>query len=139
MVVSAPSPIGICRSCARRVRWAPTVNPGRFMPLNEDPDPAGNVYLDDAGVARVLRAGETAFVRYMPHFARCDHRGMTPRETQRALRRTLEREAVQLELLDADEAGAAHGPDSEDHTISEQEMRELRGFIQRMARGPRWR
>lgn len=137
MVVSASSPIGICRACARRVRWAPTVNPGRFMPLNEDPDPAGKVYLDDFGVARVLRAGETAPVRYMPHFARCDHRGMTPRETQRALRRT--REAVQLELLAQPEPAGAAIAVEEEHTISEEEMRELRGFIQRMAKGPRWR
>lgn len=70
-----------CRSCSAPIEWARTVN-GRLIPLDAEPDPAGNVLLEDvqgSRVAHVLGArGDVPFElahldgpRYMPHHATC--------------------------------------------------------------------
>ena len=46
-----------CRSCGAVIVWATTVG-GKHMPLDAEPAPAGNVYLDEQRVAHVLRRGE---------------------------------------------------------------------------------
>lgn len=65
-----------CQSCDAPLRWARTVK-GKRMPLDRDPDPKGNVTLDERGVvhvhppaevARLLAAGRLIF---MPHHATC--------------------------------------------------------------------
>ncbi len=52
---------------------------GRRLPVNLDPDPAGNVVMRD-GLARVLTADQVAgpyrsATRWMPHQATCTGRG----------------------------------------------------------------
>lgn len=69
-----------CRVCPAPIRWARTTN-GRPIPLDYDPDPAGNVKLtvDDPPdpTAHVLNAGQAARARedgeelFMPHHATC--------------------------------------------------------------------
>jgi len=77
-----------CRSCPARVRWVLTET-GARMPLNWDPDPAGNVVrvtTDDGPRARVLGPAELAKLpagrRFMPHWATCpgaaNHRKAKP-------------------------------------------------------------
>jgi hypothetical protein len=61
-----------CRDCGARIRFLVTPG-GRSMPINLDPDPRGNVVIEN-GVARVLTAEETARAtgsRWMPHKATC--------------------------------------------------------------------
>jgi len=65
-----------CQACDAPLRWAATTA-GRRMPLNANPDPAGNVTLDDDGIARVwsgadlVRCREAGRLLYMPHHATC--------------------------------------------------------------------
>lgn len=68
------SPASACRYCGRQIRWVET-EAGRRMPINRDPDPAGNVVII-GGRARVLsvpdamaRTGTSG--RFMPHHATC--------------------------------------------------------------------
>ena len=80
-----PRRLAVCRECGKPVVFARVSNkagkpPGR-MPLNPDPDPAGNVavYRDVAGalVARVVGKGGPClgYERLMmPHFATCEKR-----------------------------------------------------------------
>lgn len=64
-----------CRSCKAPVLWTRTAA-GKAMPLDPEPNPAGNVVLVK-GVAVVLgkRAAEGVAAvegtRYMPHWATC--------------------------------------------------------------------
>ena len=67
-----------CDSCTAAIVWAVTQDRKRRMPLNAEPDDAGNVaaYHDQTGrlIARVLRKNEEPHGyerRYMPHFATC--------------------------------------------------------------------
>lgn len=66
-----------CRSCPARVAFAVTEK-GARMPLDLEPDPAGNVavYVDGSGTARarVVTAAEplaTYEQLHLPHFASC--------------------------------------------------------------------
>lgn len=55
------------------IRKVPTPR-GRVMPLDANPTAKGNVYVDDQGLARVVRKGEDPAahpVLYLPHFASC--------------------------------------------------------------------
>ena len=74
-----------CKSaqCDAPIRWVSTPN-GKAMPLDEEPNPDGNVqlgYVNGAEVAVVLGAeaqaeAKTAGVTlYMPHWATCPDRG----------------------------------------------------------------
>jgi hypothetical protein len=62
--------------CGARLLWLLTVREA-WMPINADPDPAGNVVIDRRGcaqVAQVVAAGDQAdehTARYMPHHATC--------------------------------------------------------------------
>lgn len=63
-----------CRACPAEIRWARTTN-GKTIPLDAEPDPAGNVRLVD-DVAHVIGPDPTLDpdddgVRYMPHHATC--------------------------------------------------------------------
>ena len=70
----------VCRSCKAPILWAKTEN-GRLIPLDPEPDAAGNVALVD-GVAVVLTARVLERIRgatlHRSHFATCpyadDHR-----------------------------------------------------------------
>ncbi len=61
-----------CRYCGKSLRWADTTN-GSKMPLNPEPDPTGNVVIEN-GYARVLRASDPSNgrTRYKSHFATCE-------------------------------------------------------------------
>lgn len=63
-----------CRSCHAPVRWVRTAK-GQPMPLDRDPNPAGNVLLDAHGRAEVCRQGDPRLLEarpvYMPHHATC--------------------------------------------------------------------
>ena len=66
-----------CRGCGVAIRWVATAATGKLMPLNAEPDPAGNVLLDDDGRAVVLGKGDAGAslfgeARYMPHHATCE-------------------------------------------------------------------
>lgn len=76
--------MGTCAVCQAPLVWARTVASesgagGQRMPLDAEPNPAGNVAVRQTGprrlVARVLGKDDTADVRteriYMPHFATC--------------------------------------------------------------------
>lgn len=59
-----------CKKCHAPIRWVETLN-GKRMPLDQAPNPAGNVVLRN-GVACVVRADDsTTLRRYMAHFASC--------------------------------------------------------------------
>jgi hypothetical protein len=70
--------VATCRSCEAPIVWGKT-RAGRAMPLDAEPDPAGNVVLLANGTAVVLTADEAAErrltfpeeVRRMPHHATC--------------------------------------------------------------------
>jgi hypothetical protein len=65
----------LCRSCGAPILWVLTTH-GKRMPLDAEPDPAGNVSLDQHRVATVHTGGSLAFLavvneRWMPHHATC--------------------------------------------------------------------
>lgn len=70
-----------CRSCGQPMRWVTTAATGKAMPLDPEPDPAGNVVLSSdllgGASAQVLGAGEAFGARergetlYMAHHATC--------------------------------------------------------------------
>lgn len=61
-----------CRSCGKPVEWVNTET-GKKMPLDEKPDPSGNIILKN-GVAHVLKKDELPppkSNRYFSHFSTC--------------------------------------------------------------------
>jgi len=63
--------MSVCRACGAEIRWARTAAKGRPIPLDVEPNPDGNVIIED-GLAIVLGApslldGE----RWMPHMVTC--------------------------------------------------------------------
>lgn len=71
-----------CRSCKARIVWAKTSPGAQFMPLDADPNPAGNaevVNSDEVSSAYavpvvVVHAEPPLFAEgavHMPHFATC--------------------------------------------------------------------
>jgi hypothetical protein len=67
-----------CRSCGAVIEWAETPK-GKRIPVNYDPDPAGNLWLQDVGprvIAQPVKKGEephASVPRYTSHFATCPH------------------------------------------------------------------
>lgn len=62
-----------CRSCGAPIRWV-TTGAGNLMPLNAEPDPAGNIEVLEGDWAVVHPAGQTTLdpgERWMPHWAVC--------------------------------------------------------------------
>jgi hypothetical protein len=66
-----------CRSCSEPIFWIVSAAPGhKSMPLNNEPDPTGNVVIEN-GYARVLNADQRAAAvldgttLYRSHFASC--------------------------------------------------------------------
>ena len=64
-----------CRACAAPLLWVKTRS-GKNMPLDEKPNPAGNVVLDAGRRAMVLTDLDKQMLRendvlYMPHHATC--------------------------------------------------------------------
>lgn len=63
-----------CRSCGAPVRWVKT-RTGALMPIDEAPDPAGNVGIDKEGVAVILAREKLkqgwGGLLYRSHFATC--------------------------------------------------------------------
>jgi hypothetical protein len=65
-----------CHDCGTLIAWVRTVADKR-MPIDLEPNPDGNVVIDDHGVAYVLSpkgAHAAGGTRYMPHFATCRNR-----------------------------------------------------------------
>lgn len=69
-----------CRACDAPIRWARTAANDRAIPLDLEPNEAGNVLLDSDGRAHVLGSDRTLPLwlahladspRYMPHHATC--------------------------------------------------------------------
>lgn len=59
-----------CKKCHAPIRWVETKS-GKRMPLDQQPNPAGNVVLR-RGVAHVLGADDFSISpRYIAHFATC--------------------------------------------------------------------
>lgn len=61
-----------CKRCGQSIRWLRTAA-GKAMPVDAEPNDAGNVYLRD-GLAHVLHKDETPpgdVALLMPHFATC--------------------------------------------------------------------
>lgn len=66
-----------CKSCRAPILWAKT-KAGKRIPLNAEPDPTGNVVIED-GVAVVLRRGDgpgPTVRRYTSHLANCGQAGL---------------------------------------------------------------
>ena len=84
--------LGVCKHCHRRIRWARTRN-GRWMPLDPDPNPSGNVRLrgihPQGGLLAEVLGAQASLLgdadddepRYMPHHASCPD--LPPREDGR--------------------------------------------------------
>lgn len=68
--------LGKCDNCPAQVRWAYTAS-GARMPLDPNPDPAGNFVIDRLDErnnehGHVLKKDEDPVgLRYVPHFATC--------------------------------------------------------------------
>jgi|LSQX01.2.fsa_nt_gb hypothetical protein len=72
--------MSICRSCGARITWLHTTA-GANIPVNEDPDPAGNIRVIEGQLCETLKHPELESVRalpedvrpplYMSHFATC--------------------------------------------------------------------
>jgi hypothetical protein len=61
-----------CRSCGAPIIWARTTT-GKLMPLDAQPNPAGNVTVDD-DTSTVHATGQLGLdddERWMPHFVTC--------------------------------------------------------------------
>lgn len=72
----APSSVADCRSCGAPVIWTVTER-GKRMPVDADPDPQGNIRLEqstgDAPLTAVYTREWTAGAElYVSHFATCD-------------------------------------------------------------------
>ena len=65
-----------CRSCGRPIIWTITTK-GKRMPVDANPDPNGNIALDELadGTVRASVTGPSPALitepRYMSHFATC--------------------------------------------------------------------
>lgn len=62
-----------CRSCDAPIRWVVSASSGKRMPINHDPDPAGNLVLEAGGRVRSspTPAEPDGLVRYLSHHATC--------------------------------------------------------------------
>lgn len=69
--MTPPTLTSTCRSCGAPIIWAHTPN-GKSMPLDAEPDPTGNIVLDD-GTARVEPNQTLTGTRHTSHFATCPH------------------------------------------------------------------
>lgn len=59
-----------CRSCNAPIIWALTET-GRQMPIDERPDPKGNLELYRSGTSVRVRVTMPGQGRHRPHFATC--------------------------------------------------------------------
>jgi hypothetical protein len=59
-----------CRSCGAPIIWALTEN-DRRMPVDAEPDPAGNLMLVRRGTATYAKVVQPAKGNHRPHFATC--------------------------------------------------------------------
>lgn len=60
-----------CRSCGASIFWAMTES-GKSMPIDQRPDPNGNIVLDENNVAAVMAPAEArGRRRFTSHFATC--------------------------------------------------------------------
>lgn len=61
----------VCRYCHRPVMWTRTAARNKLMPLDPEPNPAGNVELTTAGAVVHGQPPLLVAELYMPHFATC--------------------------------------------------------------------
>lgn len=72
-----PTNLDQCRSCRASIFWATTAATGKLMPIDADPNPRGNIVLNEDGKAVVIsknlfEGGDSGrLVTYMSHFATC--------------------------------------------------------------------
>lgn len=62
--------ITVCRACGAEIRFVRTKAKARFMPLDPEPNPDGNVEIVD-GLAIVHAQPPLSGELYMPHHATC--------------------------------------------------------------------
>ena len=61
-----------CTACGEPLKWTLSAKTGKPMPLNPDPTPAGNVWLDDDGRGHVASQPPLGVTElYLSHFATC--------------------------------------------------------------------
>lgn len=62
-----------CKRCPAQILWVASRG-GKAMPLDAEPVPDGNIWLDHEGFARYLKKGEVppeGALRYVSHFSSC--------------------------------------------------------------------
>jgi hypothetical protein len=62
--------VSACRACLAPLRWERTER-GRPMPLDIDPNPAGNVVIEDGHAVVLAPGSDHPGERWMPHFSTC--------------------------------------------------------------------
>lgn len=71
-----------CSSCRAAIRWAVSTASGKLIPVDADPNPAGNILLTErdgqlwATVLSKAAAFSAPKERHVSHFATCPHRDM---------------------------------------------------------------
>lgn len=72
-VLVGEHPVTECRACHAAIIWLQTPT-GAWAPVNAEPDPAGNMAINEHGRVFVIDLYTAdAEPRYMPHFATCPH------------------------------------------------------------------
>lgn len=61
---------GTCRSCARDIVWGMTPA-GKRMPLDPDPSPDGNLWIDEGVIMSTKVDPPDGAPRYLSHFVTC--------------------------------------------------------------------
>ena len=59
-----------CKSCGRPIFWAKTTK-GKPMPIDREPDPAGNLIVMDGTALVVAPLAYPTRLHWRPHFATC--------------------------------------------------------------------
>lgn len=63
--------MAFCKTCGARFDWYRNADTGKFMPVEPDPHPDGNVHIDVvANTATVAEPGSRAPL-YLSHFVNC--------------------------------------------------------------------
>jgi hypothetical protein len=62
--------MSVCKSCGAPIRWAKSLS-GRAMPLDEKPNPKGNILLLPSGGAMVVTDTCHHSELFTSHFATC--------------------------------------------------------------------
>jgi hypothetical protein len=72
-----------CQSCGTAVVWRKSAQTGRVAPIEADPNPAGNCYVNDDGTYTVGPCDAPGSPRYLNHFATCPQAARWRRKSSR--------------------------------------------------------